>query len=158
MAADYRRDVPDLRGRQPGHGGHGLLPAVAPLHHGPAVRAAQHGRQPDPIRRAVRELPQVLRPAVVHIEAPAGHAQGTAGQRQQGCPDSQQRPLQLDTAARQFGVRGRAAGHRGRVFVRHQRVLVRCRRSTIRSRPVREFRTGQNYSRIKCNNYYYHRS
>jgi len=127
VAADHRRDVPDLRGRQPGHGGHGLLPAVAPLHHGPAVRAAQHGRQPDPVRRAVRELPQVLRPAVVHIEAPAGHAQGAAGQRQQGCPDSQQRPLQLDTAARQLGVRGRAAGHRGRVVVRHQRVLVRYR-------------------------------
>jgi len=93
VAADYCCDVSDLRGRQPGHGGHRLLSAVAPLHHGPAVCAAQHGRQPDPVRRAVRELSQVFRPAVVHIEAPAGHAQGTAGQRQQGCPDPQQRPL-----------------------------------------------------------------
>jgi len=125
VAADHRRDVPDLRRRQPGHGGHGLLPALTPLHHGPAVRAAQHRRQPHPVRRAVRELPQVFRPAVVHIEAPAGHAQGTVGQRQQvRRPDAQQRPLQLDPATGKFGVRGRASGHRDRVVVRHQRVLV----------------------------------
>lgn len=94
MAADHSGDVPDLRGREPGHGGHRVLPAVAPLHHGPAVRAAQHRRQPHPVRRAVRELPQVLRPAVVHVEAPAGREPRAAGQHEPGRqPDAELRPL-----------------------------------------------------------------
>lgn len=129
VATDHGGDVPDLRGRQPGHGGHALLPAVAPLHHGPAVRAAQHRRQSHPVRRAVRELPQVFRPAVVHIATPAGREPPTVGQHEPGRrPDAQQRPLQLDAAARQFRLRGRAAGRRDRILFRGQRVLVISRR------------------------------
>lgn len=125
VATDHRGDVPDLRGRQPGHGGHRLLPAVPSLHRGPAVRAAQHGRQPHPVRRAVRKLPQVLRPAVVHIEAPAGHEPRAPGQHEPGRrPDAQQRSRQLDAAARQFRVRGRDTGRRHRFVFRRQRVLV----------------------------------
>jgi len=128
VAAGHRRDVHDLRGRQSGHAGHGLLPAVSPLHRGSAVRAAQHRRQPHPVWRAVLELPRVFRPAVVHIEGPADHVQGTVGQRHQGRrSDAQQRPLQLDLMTGKFGVRGRASGHRYSVVVCHQRVLVmRC--------------------------------
>lgn len=94
VAADHVGDVPDLRGRQPGHGGRKLLPALSPFHRRSTVRAAQHRRQPDPVRRAVRELPQVFRPAVVHIEASAGLEPRAVGQHEQGRrPDAQQRPL-----------------------------------------------------------------
>lgn len=139
VAADHSGDVSDLRGRQPRHGGYGVLSAFAPLHHGAAVRAAQHGGQPDTVRRSVRELPQVFRAAVVHIETPAGHEPRSTQQYEQGwrrgrwwCwrmrqQDSQQRALQLDAATGQFRFHYRIPGGHGHgcFLVHSQQLLVR---------------------------------